>query len=105
MATDRKRRLLTRGAELIYRYRVLKQLSQIALGKALGMPLSSATRKIWAWENGRGLPSLRWAVRLEVLTHGAIPCGAWLVDLASTGDSGTYANNLRRAMRLTGTSK
>lgn len=68
---------MSRGAELLYRFRVAKQLSQDALAKLIvAHPIS-----LHKWEIGRVLPGLHHAVRLELFSHGAIPCGSWLVAL------------------------
>ncbi len=68
---------MSRGAELLYRYRDYKRLSQAAMALAVGTHQSRLSK----WERGLRAPGLRSAVLIERFTGGMVPCGSWIEPL------------------------
>lgn len=83
-------------------WRISKQLSQDAAGKALAkhlpQPSNGVLQSTWAaWENGRKSPDLTNAIALEKLTDGRVKAVGWVRPRKK------HRKHVRRAIARTGT--
>lgn len=52
------------------------RMSKATLSRAIDIPYPM----IWLWLNGKRLPSLKYAVIIEIFTNGMVPCSSWYED-------------------------
>ncbi len=63
-----------RGAQLLRLWRDRKGKTQ----RDCAVILEIDTSHVNKWENGAMVPSLEYAVVIEQITRGSVPCGSWL---------------------------
>lgn len=68
------------------------EANKISVAKLARM-LDANNAGVWKWYNGLFTPSLMVAIRLEIITEGAVPCHSWMPTLIQTSEKKAKQKN------------